>query len=138
MSVVLSLYNPHIPNTYCYSLLPPPPPRFPSLPTSSLTLFISSPSFFHPSLPPQLGVGSTDHVVVYDRHSEGMMSSPRVWWMFRVSEMHTLLHICWFAGSITNFVVISRGPDILLSCTHLRSSCSCLATLPHQYWMEVS
>ena len=34
-----------------------------------------------------MGVGSGDHVVVYDGHSEGMMASARVWWMFRVSPL---------------------------------------------------
>jgi thiosulfate/3-mercaptopyruvate sulfurtransferase len=32
----------------------------------------------------KMGVGSADHVVVYDGHSEGAMASPRVWWMFRL------------------------------------------------------
>ena len=32
-----------------------------------------------------MGVGTGDHVVVYDGHSEGIMASARVWWMFRVS-----------------------------------------------------
>ena len=114
VSCVLSLYNLFI---SCSSLLSP---CFPSLSTSSLTsssLPLLSFLFSSIPLPLQLGVGSTDHVVVYDRHSERMMSSPRVWWMFRVSEMHTFLRLCWFVGSIMNFVVakiqlISRGPDI--------------------------
>ena len=38
----------------------------------------------------QLGVGSEDHVVVYDNHSGGMMASPRVWWLFRVSSHNSL------------------------------------------------
>ncbi|CAI8028765.1 3-mercaptopyruvate sulfurtransferase [Geodia barretti] len=33
-----------------------------------------------------MGVGNGDHVVVYDGHSEGLMASARVWWMFRVVD----------------------------------------------------
>ena len=39
----------------------------------------------------QMGVGNGDHVVVYDGHSEGLMASARVWWMFRVSSLSPFL-----------------------------------------------
>lgn len=59
-------------------LFSPTPPPHPSLPSPL------------PFSPLQLGVGGDDHVVVYDNHREGMMSSPRVWWMFRVSDYHLM------------------------------------------------
>lgn len=31
-----------------------------------------------------LGIGNDTHVVVYDTHSFGAFSAPRVWWMFRL------------------------------------------------------
>ena len=33
----------------------------------------------------QLGVANNHHVIVYDNSGMGFFSSPRVWWMFRVS-----------------------------------------------------
>lgn len=37
---------------------------------------------------PQLGVDSDSHVVVYDNNMKyGLFTAPRVWWMFRVSEI---------------------------------------------------
>ena len=32
----------------------------------------------------ELGVNSGDHVVVYDRSDNGILTSARVWWMLRV------------------------------------------------------
>ncbi|CAI8022675.1 Thiosulfate/3-mercaptopyruvate sulfurtransferase 1, mitochondrial [Geodia barretti] len=44
---------------------------------------IPSPHCFQ-TLVAKMGVGNEDHVVVYDGHSEGLMASARVWWMFRL------------------------------------------------------
>ncbi|CAI8028774.1 3-mercaptopyruvate sulfurtransferase, partial [Geodia barretti] len=44
---------------------------------------IPSPHRFQ-TLVAKMGVGNGDHVVVYDGHSEGLMASARVWWMFRL------------------------------------------------------
>ena len=79
----------------------------------------------------QMGVGNWDHVVVYDGHSEGLMASARVWWMFRVSSLSfspllmasihcaTLLlsfYVTSFATCCLKFEVLSIARDP--SCRH--------------------
>ncbi|CAI8020211.1 Thiosulfate sulfurtransferase [Geodia barretti] len=94
---------------------------------------IPSPHRFQ-TLVAKMGVGNGDHVVVYDGHSEGLMASARVWWMFRLfghervsvldgesEEMEISLHLstltcsgimsrCW----ITTHLVTNRS--LLLDC----------------------
>ena len=55
----------------------------------------------------QMGVGNGDHVVVYDGHSEGLMASARVWWMFRVSYLSLLLSSPNGLHSLCNLALLS-------------------------------
>ena len=49
--------------------------------SSSLPHMLPTPAAFSTGVG-ALGIGSGDHVVVYD--AEGLFSAPRVWWMFRI------------------------------------------------------